>query len=208
MPSRIISVWPRGGGLRQPILYCCFKYIYIFPHFSCNFHIPTARRSLLFFQRHLQGPVFENWGQRASQNSFYYQEHLQCFGSRGIQCVCKHSSGLFFTLGEVSHHDMLENCVSFLIFLAQIGITYFFFPLCLFFFFRLIMLMLCLSPWWCVVGVLENHSICSLLITSYEVLPRLYVLTVSTHSFSFCIFNSLSLALSVKHTNVPRSFLF
>ena len=32
------------------------------------------------------------------------------------------------TLGEVSHHDMLENCVSFLIFLAQIGITYFFFP--------------------------------------------------------------------------------
>ena len=155
MPSRIISVWPRGGGLRQPILYCCFKYIYIFPYSSCNFHIPTARKPLLFFQRHLQGPVFANWGQHASQNSFYYQEHLQCFGSRGIRCVCKHSSGLFFRSLWVRCLIMTcwKTVFHFLYFWPRLELLIFFSPLS-FLFLPRTMLMLCLSPWWCVVGVL------------------------------------------------------
>lgn len=44
-------------------------------------------------------------------------------------------------------------------------------------------LMSCLSPWWWALGALESHGICSLLITSYDVLPRFYFLTVSTYSF-------------------------
>lgn len=55
-------------------------------------------------------------------------------------------------------------------------------------------------------GALEKCGICSLLIASYEVLPRLCILIISVDSFFHCIFNfSLSLAPLLKHVIALRS---
>ena len=135
--------------------FCFFWCLCTLPHSSCYFMEPTAGISLLRFARGTDSTSLWIQGLTFTSELIYGQEHLQCFGSRGNRGAQRHHPGLFFRSPWVKwHHNVLDNCASFLTFLALIGVS----DVCFLFF--LSRLMSCLTLWWWILGLLLlNYSL-------------------------------------------------